>query len=138
MKYATKAQRAKFHPYDSQFEKDLAEGVLKDVDYHPDVIQYTKPSTTHKYEPDFKIIKDDVTIYVEAKGRFTDAAEAKKYLYVRDSLEDTEELVFLFMNPNTPMPAAKKRKDGSIRTNREFAESKGFRWFTKDTIEELL
>ena len=46
------------------------------------------------------------------------------------------ELVFLFSNPNSPMPQAKKRKDGTKRTHAEWAETNGFRWFSEKTLPE--
>lgn len=46
------------------------------------------------------------------------------------------ELVFLFSNPYSPMPQAKKRKDGTKRTHAEWAETNGFRWFAEKTLPE--
>lgn len=48
------------------------------------------------------------------------------------------ELVFLFYKASTPMPHAQVRKDGTKRDHAEWAEKNGFRWFTKETIQELL
>jgi len=42
--------------------------------------------------------------------------------------------VFLFADPNAPMPQAKRRKDGTKRNHAEWASSKGFRWFSEDSI----
>jgi hypothetical protein len=122
---------------DSKFEKDLAEGVLKDCKFHGEKIPWTKPATEHKYEPDFT----HGNYVIEAKGRFVDSSVAKKYILVRDSMEergDTREIVFLFYNANTYMPGAKKRKDGTKRKQTEWADTNNFRWFTKQTIGEIL
>jgi hypothetical protein len=122
---------------DSKFEKDLSEGVLKNCDFHCEKIPWTKPATEHKYEPDFTY----GNYVIEAKGRFVDSSVASKYLLVRDSMEergDSRELIFLFYNANTYMPGAKKRKDGTKRKQTEWAEKNGFKWFTEQTIGEIL
>ena len=67
-----------------------------------------------------------------------DSTEAAKYVWIRKRLKKNEELVFLFMKPNTPMPHARKRKDGTKRTHAEWAEKNNFRWFTEETIKEIL
>ena len=51
-------------------------------------------------------------------------------------LPDDVELVFLFANPNAPMPQAKVRKDGTRRSHGEWASSNNFRWFSEDTIPD--
>lgn len=121
--------------YDSFFEKELHEGVLSTLKHHPDRITYTQTKT---YEPDFLYKVGKVTILIEAKGRFRDTAEARKYVDIRDCLEPNQELVFVFMKPETPMPHAKKRKDGTKYTHREWAEKNNFRWYTKETIKDLI
>lgn len=121
--------------YDSFFEKELHEGILSDLEHHPDRITYTQTKT---YEPDFRITTKQGTILIEAKGRFRDSEEARKYVDIRDCLPDKHELVFVFMKTSTPMPFAKKRKDGTKYTHQEWAEKNKFRWFTKETIKDLL
>ena len=132
---------------DSKWEGKLLEGVMKGVTYHPELVRYTKPSTSHTYQPDFEVqvpsehgFKTSFnTILVEAKGRFREVAEFQKYLHIRNTLDTMGiELVFLFMKPLTPMPNAKRRKDGTKRTHAEWAESQHFRWFTEETIKEIL
>ena len=44
------------------------------------------------------------------------------------------ELVFLFAEPTAPMPQAKRRKDGTKRTHSEWAQSRGFKWFSAHSI----
>ena len=124
--------------YDSRFEKKLATGILSNIEYHPEPLLYTIPSTNHVYNPDFVIDNGERVVYVEAKGRFRQVQEAKKYTYVRKSLLGREELVFLFMNPRVPMPNSKRRKDGSRRTHADWCDDNDFRWFTEFTIKELL
>ena len=51
-------------------------------------------------------------------------------------LPDNTELVFLFADPQLPMPMAKKRKDGTKRSHAEWADANKFRWYTIATIPE--
>ena len=123
--------RNKYRGADSKWEGELAHGILKDCEHHPDKIPYT---IDHNYTPDFKV----GNIYIEAKGRFLDSSEASKYVWIRKKLPEGTELVFLFYNPKTPMPHARKRKDGTKRSHAEWADKNEFRWFTEETIEEIL
>ena len=123
---------------DSKWEEKLRVGIFKDIKYHPQRIEYTKPSTSHRYEPDWRLDKGNRVIYIEAKGRFRDRPEFMKYVYIREALQINEELIFLFMKPLTPMPNAKRRKDGTIRTHAEWAEKENFRWFSEKNIHLLL
>ena len=52
------------------------------------------------------------------------------------ALPSTTEVVFLFANASSPMPQAKRRKDGTKRTHGEWASDNGFRWFTVDTLPD--
>ncbi len=113
--------------YDSKWEYTLHQTVLKSWSHHTDKVSYV---VEHKYEPDF--VKDKILI--EAKGRFWDHAEYSKYIWIRKSLPDTMELIFLFQKPYAPMPGAKKRKNGTKRTHAEWAESNNFKWYTEDTL----
>lgn len=116
---------------DSKFEEELKNGVLKDFEFQAGKIPYV---VEHTYRPDF--VKGD--LLVEAKGRFRDSTEARKYIFIREALPLEKELVFLFYNPETPMPFAKKRKDGTKQSHREWAEKHNFRWYTKETIKEII
>lgn len=117
--------------YDSKFEKKLV-GVLKQCSYHTDTIPYVQYKN---YEPDF-IYKDEsgFTYYIEAKGWFRDGAEARKYVDVKRDLPAFSELVFIFQNPNKKMPGAKRRKDGTYRTMKEWAEKYGIEYYTEATL----
>tara|TARA_R110002012_G_scaffold39143_4_gene108524 strand:+ start:506 stop:919 length:414 start_codon:yes stop_codon:yes gene_type:complete len=117
--------------YDSKWEYDLHKGILSNWNHHGKMIDYI---IEKKYEPDFT--KDKIII--EAKGRFWDHAEYSKYVWIRKSLPKTMELVFVFQKPYAPMPAAKKRKDGTKRTHAEWAESNGFTWYSEETLPEEL
>ena len=123
--------------FDSGFERKLY-AILDptEANYHPDncKLYYT---VTSGYEPDWVVWNDDgTTIYGEAKGRFRDAAEARKYRAVRDSLKPTEELVFIFQNPKVPMPNAGKRRDGTKHSISEWADKYNFTWYTAETLPE--
>ena len=119
--------------YDSLWEVTLHETVLQNWKHHFDTIDYI---VRHKYEPDFvKEIKGK-TILLEAKGRFWDYAEYSKYIHIRTALPKNYELVFLFQKPFSPMPQAKKRKDGTKRTHAEWAETNNFTWHSEETLPE--
>ena len=75
-------------------------------------------------------------ILIEAKGRFWDHAEYNKYVWIRKTLAPNTELVFIFADPNLPMPFAQKRKDGSKRSHGEWASKNNFKWYTSDTLPE--
>ena len=131
---------------DSKWEAKLRDGLLKTWEFHNadrDVCYVINKT----YQSDFvKKIHDTKVIYLEAKGRFRDREEASKYLWVRKSLDlineasrlsgepVVHELVFLFYNPNLAFPHAKKRKDGTKMTHKEWAEKQGFRWFSEETL----
>ena len=117
--------------YDSMWEHKLHQGVLKDWEHHANHIEYI---IKRKYEPDF--VKGNIIL--EAKGRFWDHAEYSKYVWIRESLPDTMELVFLFQKPYSPMPGATKRKDGTKRTHAEWAEANNFKWYTEETLPKEL
>lgn len=112
--------------YDSGLEWELHKVELKDWDHHPDKLPYV---STHTYEPDFKKVIDGKTLYVEAKGRFRDNAEAAKYSFVRECLAPDAELIFIFQDASKPMPFAKKRKDGTKYSHGEWAEKNNFRYY---------
>ena len=117
--------------FDSNLEKKLY-AEMKSCTYHPaDKIHYIQART---YEPDFVYYDGKIIIYIEVKGRFRDRAEARKYIDVRECLGKREDLVFVFQNPNTPMPGSKRRKDGSRYRMRDWAEKNGFDWYTPSTL----
>ena len=117
--------------YDSGWEYKLHQKVLSNWSHHSDKIDYV---IEHKYEPDFTKVIDGVEYLLEAKGRFWDYNEYNKYIWVRKSLKANQELVFLFSSPSSPMPQAKRRKDGSKRSHAEWAEKNKFRWFSEHTL----
>ena len=102
-------------------------------EHHVDKVPYV---IEHKYEPDFVREVEGKKILLESKGRFWDFAEYNKYIWVNKYLPKDTELVFLFANPSAPMPAAKRRKDGTKRSHAEWAEANGFRWFSEETIPD--
>tara|TARA_Y100001937_G_C7068104_1_gene307051 strand:- start:144 stop:587 length:444 start_codon:yes stop_codon:yes gene_type:complete len=120
--------------YDSKWEHKLHTTILKEWQHHSDKISYV---VEHEYEPDFVKIIDGKVILLEAKGRFWDYAEYNKYVWIRKAFEEMVEdyeLVFLFSSPYSPMPQAKRRKDGTKRTHAEWAEKNNFKWYSEDTL----
>lgn len=116
--------------YDSWLEWDLAQK-LKSCDYHPCTVPYIQEKN---YHPDFVYFDGELTYYIEAKGRFREQAEARKYIDIRKCLPEDSELVFIFQRPANIMPNAKRRKDGTKRTHQEWAEYHGFRFYTPNTV----
>lgn len=124
--------------YDSKLEYRLHETALKDCQHHPSKEDLIRYATTHTYEYDFLLTHEDSLLVIETKGRFRESSESRKYLFVRDHLEDWDvyqqgnftgvELVFIFEKASTPMPFAKKRKDGTKQTHGEWATRNKFRW----------
>jgi hypothetical protein len=107
--------------YDSKWEHKLHTSVLQSWKHHSDKIPYV---VEHNYEPDFvKTIKGKDQEY-------------NKYVWIRKSLKPNQELVFLFLTPYSPMPQAKRRKDGTKRTHAEWAEKNNFKWYSEETLPE--
>lgn len=126
------AKRPKGLPkgYDSKLEYDLHQNELSDYDHHPDKVNY---KIEHTYEPDF-VHPDEPNILIEVKGRFRDATEAAKYIWIQKCNPDIE-IIFIFQKPETPMPFAKVRKKcGTKRSHGEWATKNGFRWYTRESF----
>ena len=118
--------------YDSNWEYTLHNTILKDWKHHTKkLIEYI---VEHKYEPDFIRKIDDKIILMETKGRFWDYNEYNKYVWIKKALPENYELVFVFKSPSSPMPQAKRRKDGTKRSHAEWAEANNFRWFNENTL----
>ena len=77
--------------YDSMWEYDIHQTLLKDWKHHWDTIKYV---VHHKYEADFVREFSGKIILIEAKGRFWDYAEYSKYIHIREALPKYMELVF--------------------------------------------
>lgn len=121
--------------YDSWYEYELHTGPLKAATFHPGGVPYVQKKT---YYPDFHKRVGDIDYYLEAKGRFRDRAEARKYIDVRSGLNSSEVLVFVFQNAATPMPASRKREDGTRLTMGQWAEKNGFEYYTPHTLPKRL
>ena len=136
--------------YDSKLELRLHETCLQDAQHHPpkeDLIPYSVP---HTYEYDFMFELGDTLYICETKGRARDQTELRKYSYVKQHMKDWNvffdsdcdyiELFFIFENAATPMPFAKKRKDGSKQSHGEWATKNGFRWLCekRGDLENIL
>ena len=130
-----KRPNERYKGYDSRFEYDLHKGVLRSWKAHDGSVRYV---VEKRYFPDFTKKVHGKVYYIEAKGRFWDSDEYSKYIHVRESLTIDEEIIFIFYNPNHPMPRAKRRKDGTKRTHAEWAADHGFRWFTMENFSEEL
>ena len=117
--------------FKSELEKRVSQK-LKDYKYECTRYPYT---SSHIYTPDFTNpnVND---ICIEVKGYFRTSQEAKKYVDITTS-NPSLEIVFLFDNPDTRMPGAKRRKDGTYRTMKDWAAKYNFKWFTMETINKM-
>lgn len=114
----------------NKFEMELSKR-LKGCYYEPK--QYIKSYAIEgTYLPDF-VPKNEDNVLIEAKGRFRTRTEANKYIAVRERNPDIE-IVFVFYNPDTPMPGAKKRRDGTKFSMAEWAEKNNFVWYTLSNL----
>jgi len=130
--------------YDSKFEHEiLQETGLKKQHYHAIKVPYVIHSE-HIYHPDFtatlfsNVPKLAQVIHFEAKGRFNFQQDLAKYKHIVSSLPSNERLVFIFQNPNTKIPGAKVRKDGSYLTNGQWANKQKIYWTTVKEVDEYL
>lgn len=87
--------------------------------------------TQRNYIPDF-VYQTDVghNVMIECKGFFR-VGDTQKYKAIRDC-NKFDELIFVFTNGN------KKLRKGSKMTLGQWCEKEGFKWFTEETIDELL
>ena len=119
--------------YDSNWEHELHNGLLRSWNHHTEEVAYI---IEHVYEPDFIKTLNGRLILLEAKGRFWDFAEYSKYIWIKKVLPENTELVFLFANPSSPMPQAKRRKDGTKRSHGEWASANDFTWYSEDSLPD--
>ncbi|MGL5013594.1 MAG: hypothetical protein ACRC6V_04785 [Bacteroidales bacterium] len=132
---AKREEEIKGTPYDSLLEKRLHEGKLSTCIFH-DKEHYVSYSVPHTYQPDFiHITEDGRKFLIETKGRFSDSAEARKYIFVREALDEKTELVFVWQKPKTRFPFARKRLNGTYRTQEEWSEDHGFRHWCQDDFD---
>tara|TARA_R110000824_G_scaffold241589_2_gene430352 strand:+ start:7608 stop:7964 length:357 start_codon:yes stop_codon:yes gene_type:complete len=110
--------------YRNPFEERIA-GALKGLcEYEPEQIDY---DVKHKYTPDFVGYKGKWKIYIEAKGYFR-VGDVQKYKAIRDSLDKSEELIWVLHNPHKPV------RKGSKLTMSKWCEKENMRWFTEETV----
>ena len=129
-KRVTIRQAARIKGYRSGLE-ELIDQDLKnkgiDGEYEQHKISYTKPATSHKYTPDFKLPNG---IYVETKGRFT-VFDRKKHLLIKEQHPELD-IRFLFQNANNRLSKKSKttyaewcRKNGFVYAEKTIPDS----WF---------
>lgn len=98
-----------------------------DGEYEKHVIEYVKPSTKHKYHPDFRLPNG---IFIESKGRFL-ADDRKKHLLIKEQHPELD-IRFLFSNANVKLSKASKT------TYAMWCEKNGFKWAEKTIPSEWL
>lgn len=131
----TLSRSKNLYPYKNSFEKDIHQ-VLSKATYEDKEakVSYTTESI---YNPDFTF-PDIRWLLVEAKGRFIGGSkEAAKYVWVKRCHPELE-IVFIFQNPDTRMPNARRRTDGSYMTMGEWAAKNGFAFFPSKRMPQEL
>lgn len=117
--------------YRSGLEKRLGEGRLRNMQYEPFKLNYIMEK---QYLPDF--VNEKKKVIFEVKGYFRTSAEASKYIAVQNYNPDWD-FVFIFSDPDKPLPWAKRRKgDGAKMTHAEWAVKNGFKYCSPDTIKK--
>lgn len=117
--------------YRSRLEERLGKGVLKNLEYETLSLPYTQEKF---YKPDF--INKDKGILFEAKGYFRTSQEAAKYVAFASQHPEWT-LVFIFSDPNKPLPWAKKRTtDGKRMSHGEWADKNGFKFCTEHSVRK--
>lgn len=97
-------------------------------DFEPFKVPYV---TQRNYIPDFVYQTDTgYNVMIECKGFFR-VGDTQKYKAIRDC-NKFDELIFVFTNGH------KKLRKGSKMTLGQWCEKEGFKWFTEETIDELL
>ena len=97
--------------------------------YEPEKLAYY---VERHYVPDLKL----GTMYVELKGYFRQDAQRKMKAVKAQHPE--LDIRFVFQNASATVQGAKKRKDGSKMTCKEWADRNGFMWAEGTVPEEWL
>jgi hypothetical protein len=88
--------------------------------YEPFTVPYV---SKHRYTPDFVYTIDGCyEILVEVKGYFR-PGDRQKYKAIRDSLDDSRELVFFLSSPQ------KKVSKGAMLNMGQWCDKEGIKWF---------
>lgn len=113
----------------SKFEVEIGDWLEPHgFDYEPHSIDYV---TYQKYTPDFYIEVNGYEILVECKGWFR-PGDRQKYKAVRDSLSDTQELLFILYAPD------KKVQKGAKLTMAEWCDKEQLFWYCRDSMDNLI
>jgi hypothetical protein len=119
------SRRSKKSTFRSTFEEDVAK-ILKEFNYEPFTVPYT---ISRSYRPDFV---DPSGLYlIECKGYFRDG-DTKKYTSIRDSLPESQELIFVLMQPN------KRIRKGAKMTMAQWCDKEKILWYNIETLQELI
>ena len=123
-------QRALANGYRSGLEERINDQLGQlgvDGEYEQHIIKYVKPSTNHKYTPDFRLPNG---IYIETKGRFT-ADDRKKHILIKEQCS-TLDIRFVFDNSKS------KIRKGSKTTFADWCIKYGFLYADKQIPQDWL
>ena len=119
--------------YRSRYEATLSTQ-MGGCDYEP----FSHPYTIEKeYTPDW--VRKDGKVWFEAKAYFRTSDDARRYTFIAKQVPKGVTLVFIFKDPNKPMPGARKRKRCGTRYSvSEWAARQDIPWCTPETVGEWL
>lgn len=118
------------HGYRSGLEEVLAQQLLKagvEARYEQFTIPYERPTTKHKYTPDFELPNG---IFIETKGRFM-TADRQKHLLIK-AQHPGKDIRFIFSRSKSPI------SKGSKTTYADWCAKNGFLYADKVIPEEWL
>jgi hypothetical protein len=124
---ALKAVKRTVGGFRSKFEQGLAAEIrlLTDYDYEERVIAFDRPSSSHKYTPDFVLPSG---VIIEAKGIF-DAEDRSKHLLVKQQ-HPSLDLRFVFQNAKARLSKTSKT------TYADWCDKHGFQWAHRHIPQE--
>ena len=119
--------------YRSRYEATLS-SKMKGCKYEPFAFEYT---IAKEYTPDWT--SKDGTVWFEAKAYFRTGDDARRYRFINEQRPEGVTFVFIFKDPNKPMPSARVRKrTGTKYSVSEWADNQGIPWCTPETVGEWL
>jgi hypothetical protein len=121
-----KSRKSRLGNFRSEFEQNVNAQLQREgFTYESEKFSYQVPRV---YTPDFIHPND---ILVECKGFFREG-DTQKYKAIKDCLPCFHELVFVLMKPN------QKVRKGAKLTMAEWCDKHEIKWYTIDTLEELI
>ena len=123
--------------FKSKLEEKVADQLTAagvSFDYEGETVEFTVPSRTSRYTPDFPCGPTHKRIIIETKGRFghmgSDGAKVRKHLALVKEQHPELDLRIVFQN------AKMRIYKGSPTTYSKWAEDHGFKWSDKGIVPD--